>query len=315
MDLIVEDDRESARSSIARLLEGTQHEYHAQKRYVRKDGSIVWANASVSLVPGTESMAPMLVRIVEDITERKRTEGELAKAQVELARVMRVTTMGELAASIAHEVNQPLAAVVANGHACLRLLAAQIRDEQEVRDAVQEIIRDANRASAVIARIRGFLKREDAHKASVRVDEVIGDVLSLVRDAARSCDVSLRAETAVDVPPVMADRVQFQQVILNLAMNGIEAMSSVTGQPRLLEVRAVRFGPDAVLVAVRDSGVGVDPEHGDRIFDAFYTTKPEGMGMGLAISRSIVEAHGGRLWVTPNDGPGATFQFTLPTGP
>jgi signal transduction histidine kinase len=228
--------------------------------------------------------------------------------------VTRVTTMGELAASIAHEVNQPLAAVVANGHACLRWLAAEPPNEQEANDAVQRIIRDANRASEVISRIRGFLKRGEPQRTLVHVDEVIGEVISLVQDKARTHGVSIRGEAAADLPPVVADRVQVQQVILNLVMNAIEAMSPVTEQPRVLAVGADKYRADAVRVAIRDSGVGLDPQHRARIFDAFYTTKPEGMGMGLAISSSIVEAHGGRLWATPNDGPGETFQFTLPIG-
>ncbi|MAZ09936.1 MAG: histidine kinase [Sutterellaceae bacterium] len=309
-----EDDRETSRSRITKLVAGKVNRYHVQRRYERRDGGIVWANAGVSLIPSTESRAPMLLQIVEDITERKRAEEKLAAAQNELVCVTRVTTMGELAASIAHEVNQPLAAVVANGHACLRWLAAETPNEQEVHDAVQLIIRDANRASDVISRIRGFLQRKGPHRTEVHLDEVIGNVISLVHDKARTHGVSLSVRSAADLPPVMADRVQLQQVVLNLVMNAIDAMSSVTEQPRILEVGVDRYRADAVLVAVRDSGVGLDPQHRDRIFDAFYTTKSEGMGMGLAISSSIIEAHGGRLWATPNEGPGETFQFTLPIG-
>lgn len=309
-----EDDRETSRSRITKLVAGKVNRYHVQRRYERRDGGIVWANAGVSLIPSTESRAPMLLQIVEDITERKRAEEKLAAAQNELVCVTRVTTMGELAASIAHEVNQPLAAVVANGHACLRWLAAEPPNEQEAHEAVQRIIRDANRASDVISRIRGFLKRGGPHRTQVHVGEMIDDVISLVQDAARTHGVSLHVKSAADLPPVVADRVQLQQVILNLVMNAIDAMSSVTEQPRILEVGVDRYRADAVLVAVRDSGVGLDPQHRDRIFDAFYTTKSEGMGMGLAISSSIIEAHGGRLWATPNEGPGETFQFTLPIG-
>jgi PAS domain S-box-containing protein len=312
MEITPEHDRENTRSRIAQLLGGTLQEYHLQKSYRRRDGSTVWANTSVSLIPGTDSMAPMLIGIVEDITERKRAEEALAEAQAELARVTRVTAMGELAASIAHEVNQPLAAVVANGHACLRWLAAEPSNVHEANAAVQRIIRDANRASGVISRIRGFLKRGAPHRSQVQVGDVIAEVIGLLQDEARAHGVSLRAKTAARLVPVVADRVQLQQVILNLVMNAIEAMIPISERPRVLEVAANNYRADAVLVAVRDSGVGLDPRHRDRIFDAFYTTKPEGMGMGLAISRSIVEAHGGRLWATPNDGPGETFQFTLP---
>jgi signal transduction histidine kinase len=243
---------------------------------------------------------------------RQRAEDALAEAKAELARMARVTTMGELAASIAHEINQPLTAVVINGNACRRWLAAEPANMQEANEALQRIIRDANRASDVITRIRGFLRRGEQRQTRLDVNEVIGEVIGLVQGEARTNGVSLQVEAAADLPVVVADRVQLQQVVLNLVMNAIEAMGSITGRARILEVWTEARDPDAVLVAVRDSGVGLDPEHRDRIFDAFYTTKSEGMGMGLAISRSIVEAHGGRLWATPNAGPGETFQFTLP---
>ncbi|MNE22601.1 Sensor histidine kinase TmoS [compost metagenome] len=285
-----------------------------QRRYEHRDGSVIWANVGVSLIPGSEGGAPMLLQVVEDITERKRAEQALADAQNELACVTRVTAMGELAASIAHEVNQPLAAVVANGHAAQRWLKVETPNEQEVHDAIQRIIRDANRASEVIARIRGFLKRKGPDRTQVHLEEVIGDVISLVRDKARTHGVSLSVRSAAGLPPVMADRVQLQQVVLNLVMNAIDAMSSVSGREPVLEIEADQIGPDTVRVTVRDSGGGLEPQDRLRIFDAFYTTKPEGLGMGLAISSSIVEAHGGRLWATPNEGPGETFQFTLPIG-
>jgi len=257
----------------------------------------------------------MLVAIAEDITERKRAEEALAQSQNELARVTRVSTLGELAASIAHEVNQPLVAVAANADALLRWMAVQPPNEQEAHDAIQRIIRDVNRASEVIARIRSFLKRGEPHRTQVQIEDVICDVIVLVQAEARTHSVSLRHTPAYEVPSVLADRVQLQQVILNLVVNALEAMSTVTGAPRVVEIGASKHEAEAVLVAVRDSGVGLDPHNRDRIFDAFHTTKPEGMGMGLAISRSIVEAHGGRLWATPNDGPGETFQFTLPVDP
>ena len=309
-----EDDRETTRSRITLLVTGKINGYHVQRRYERRDGSIVWANAGVSLIPGTDSRAPMLLRIVEDITGRKQAEEKLAAAQNDLECVTRVTTMGELAASIAHEVNQPLAAIVTNGHACLRWLAAETPNEQEVHDAVQRIIRDANRASDVISRIRGFLQKKGPHRTEVHLNEVINDAISLVHDKARTHHVSLSVRLAADLPPVMADRVQLQQVVLNLLMNAIDAMSSVTGLEQVLDIGADKYHPDTVLVTVRDSGIGLEPQQRVRIFEAFYTTKPEGLGMGLAISSSIVEAHGGRLWATPNDGPGETFQFTLPIG-
>lgn len=308
-----EHDREATHSHIEQLRSGALREYHLEKRYERKDGSVVWANTSVSMIPGTEKVEPMLVGIVEDITERKRAEDALAQAQIELARVTRVTAMGELVASIAHEVNQPLAAIVTNGHASLRWLAAEPSNIKEANAAVQHIIRDANRASGVISRIRGFIKRGEPHRTEVDVIEAIADVTGLLRDAARSVGVSLSGKSETGLPPVVVDRVQLQQVILNLLMNAIEATTTVaTERPRTVYVWADRCSPDEIRISVRDFGAGLDEQHMNQIFDAFYTTKPTGMGMGLTISRSIVESHGGRLWVTQNEGPGVTFRFTLP---
>jgi signal transduction histidine kinase len=217
-----------------------------------------------------------------------------------------------LAASIAHEVNQPLAAVVTNGNACLRWLVAQTPNLYEAREAVQRIIRDGHRAGDVIQRVRALLKKTGPQKAWLDINDVIHEVLTIAHSEVRRHGVSLRTELATGLPPVMGDRIQLQQVILNLVMNGMEAMSSVADRSRELLILSGIPGPQGILVAVRDSGIGLDTQTLDRIFDAFYTTKPEGMGMGLSISRTIIEAHGGRLWATPHDGPGATFQFTLP---
>ncbi len=309
-----EEDHATMQARIARLVAGEVREYHLQRRYQRQDGHVVWANTSVSVIPATRSTPRMLVVVAEDITERKRAAEALAKAQNELARVARVSTLGELAASIAHEVNQPLAAVVANGHACLRWLNAQPPNEDEAEAAVQRIVRDANRASDVIARIRGFLKRSEFLPSRVDLDEVIGEVIGLVQAEARARSVLLRHAAVRDLPTVLVDRVQLQQVILNLVMNALEAMNSTEGASRVLELSVRRNEmDDTVLVEVRDTGMGIGPADRERIFDAFHTTKPEGMGMGLAISRSIVEAHGGQLWATPNEDCGETFHFTLPT--
>ena len=201
---------------------------------------------------------------------------------------------------------------VANGHACARWLAAKPPNLPEANEAVQRIVRDANRASEIVSRIRTFLKRGAPHRTELDLGEVVREVIGMVQGEARARNVSLRVEAAADLPPVVADRVALQQVILNLVMNAIEAMSAVEERDRVVEVGADKHGADAVRVAVRDSGVGLDPKRRNRIFDAFYTTKPEGMGMGLAISRSIVETHGGRLWATANEIAGETFQFTLP---
>jgi PAS domain S-box-containing protein len=247
--------------------------------------------------------------------ERKRAEGALREAQAELAHVTRVMTIGELAASIAHEINQPLAAVVTNGNACLRWLGSATPNLDEAREAVTRIIRDGNRASDVIGRIRALVKKSDTEKAYLDINEVIRDVVGLMQSEIQKNGVVLRMELGTDLPRVLGDRVQLQQVILNLVMNGIEAMSAVTDRGRDLLIRSTQQPEDIVLVAVRDAGTGLQPENLDQLFKAFFTTKPKGMGMGLAISRSIIEAHGGRLWAVANDGPGATFQFTLLKGP
>lgn len=307
------EDRASTQERVDRLVAGEVRQYHLQRRFQRKDGAVAWANTSVSLIPGTPDAKQMLVVVAEDITEQKRAEQALARAKHELAQVTRVSTLGELAASIAHEVNQPLAAIVTNGHACVRWLDARPADPLEAKAAADRIIRDANRAGEVITRIRNFLRRGESLRGPVDVPEVVDDVIGLVRTEAQAQRVTLRHAPAHGIPRVVADRVEVQQVLLNLVMNGLEAINRGPGSSRLLEIRVHRLEGDGVGVAVRDSGVGIAPALRDRVFDAFHTTKRGGMGMGLAISRSIVEAHGGRLWVTPNEGPGVTFSFTLPT--
>ena len=252
--------------------------------------------------------------------ERKRTEDELRRseaslreAQSELARVTRLTTMGEMVASIAHEVNQPLAGIVTNANASLRWLAGGSPNLAEAREAIRRIVRDGNRAGVVTRRIRALYTKTDAAKERLDVNETIGEVVVLTESQARRNRVILQTQLAANLPPVMGDRVQLQQVLLNLMLNGIEAMSTVEDRPRELVIRTQRSeGNDAVCVAVQDSGIGVDPKSGERIFDAFHTTKPDGLGLGLSISRSIVQDHGGRLSAVSNDGPGATFQFWVP---
>ena len=241
----------------------------------------------------------------------RKAEEVLRETQSALAHVTRVMTMGELAASIAHEVNQPLAGVVINGNACLRWLAGESPNLAEAREAAQRIIRDGTRASEIISRIRALAKKTSTPTERVDLNEAIREVLALCQGEARKHHVELRAHVAGDLPPVRGDRVLIQQVVLNLVMNGIEAMRDVQDHPRELVIQA-RGEADQVRVAVHDSGIGLAPQSPERIFDALYTTKPGGLGMGLSISRSIVENHGGRLAVVAQDGPGATFEFTLP---
>jgi PAS domain S-box-containing protein len=248
---------------------------------------------------------------IRDISERKQTQQSLQMTQMELARVSRLTTMGELAASIAHEVNQPLTAVTNNSSACLRLLAASNLKPEVLRRALEEIVADGTRASAVIARIRAFIKKAPAEKSELHINEVIQEVLTLADRELYENRVLLERQLTQALPLVLADRVQMQQVVLNLVMNGIEAMIPVTDQPRSLRVESRVDESGDILVAVRDSGTGLG-SGADHVFTPFFTTKANGMGMGLSISRSLIENHGGRLWATPNFPIGAVFSFTLP---
>jgi PAS domain S-box-containing protein len=286
--------------------------YELEFRIVRSDGTVRHVHSTGHPLFNEAGELSEVIGTVMDITERVRANRNLVKTQAELAHVTRVITLGELTASIAHEVNQPLAAVVTNAQACARWLAMEPANLSEANDAVQRIVRDANRASSVISRIRAFVKRTEQPRTPVNVNDVINEALSLVQGEARTQGVAFQVEASAGLPQVTADRVEVQQVILNLVVNGIEAMGSMNSESKVLTIGTACYGADAILVTVRDSGAGLAPHTRDRIFDAFFTTKPQGMGMGLAISRSIVEAHGGRIWATPNSGPGETFQFTLP---
>ncbi|MBP2233672.1 PAS domain S-box-containing protein [Sinorhizobium kostiense] len=250
-----------------------------------------------------------------DIEDRKRAEEALQKAQAELAHVTRVTTMGALTSSIAHEVNQPLAAVVTNANAALRWLASQPPDIDEVRETLHRILRDGQRAGEVIGRVRALLKKTPIVSMQVDLNALIEDTIALVHGEVRRHRILVRTELAHDLPPVTGDRVQLQQVVLNLLMNGIDAMKKVTDGRRELLISSSLEAAGCVLVAVQDTGAGLEPESSERVFEAFYTTKAEGLGMGLAICRSIIEAHGGRLWAGANDPSGAVFQFRLPSEP
>jgi PAS domain S-box-containing protein len=287
-----------------------------EKEYIRKDGSRVPVLVARALFEWKPDEG---VSFVIDMTDRKRAEERLraseqrfVDAQMELAHVTRITTLGELAASIAHEVNQPLAAVVANAEASLRWLRRATPDLDEACRSVEWIINDGNRASEVIRRVRALANKTEIEKVPLDVNEIIREVITLVQRELIGHRVSLQMELAPALPPVLGDRVQLQQVIINLVMNGAEAMQSVTDRPRELVIRSCQDDTRQVLVGVTDCGVGISAGNADRLFDAFFTTKSGGMGMGLSICRSIMEAHDGRLWATANAPRGATFQFTLP---
>ena len=311
--LTLVEDRAAMRERLRRLLGGEVRDCRLQRRFHQQDGSVVWANTSVSVIPASGTQAPMLLVLAEDITEQKLAERSLARARHELARVTRASSLGELAASIAHEVNQPLAAVVTNGHAGLRWLDASPPDEAEARLALQRIIRDASRAGEVITRIRNFLRRTEPVRQAVQLPAVIQEVLALVRAESQNQQVSVRS--ALDdatLPPVWGDAVQLQQVILNLVMNALESIARTGAGQGSVTISGRLDPPDTLRIDVRDSGAGIEPAAMARIFEAFYTSKSEGMGMGLAISQSIVDAHGGRLWASANLDGGATFHLTLP---
>jgi len=244
--------------------------------------------------------------------EHQRAEDELRRTQGQLAHVARVTTMGELTASIAHEVNQPLGAIVGNADICLDWLAGEHPDLWKIAEALEDISRDGHRASEVIRRIRGLAKKQLPQKITLDINEVAREAQELVNHEANMRGVTLLTEFAAELPAVSGDRVQLQQVLLNLLMNGMDAMSTTERQQRRLTIGTTRKGGQA-LVAVCDCGVGIEQAQADQVFKAFHSTKSGGMGMGLAISRSIIEAHGGRLWLEANSGPGVTFKFTLPS--
>jgi len=290
-----------------------------EKEYFRKDGS----RAPVLVGAASLENETYAVAFVLDLNERKRAEAEARESehryreiQRELAHANRVATMGQLTASIAHEVNQPIAATVTNAHAGLRWLRAQRPDIEEARQAFGRIVENGNRAGEVISRIRALIKKAPPRKDGVMINDAILEVVALTHGEAVKNSVSVRTQLAEGLPIIEGDRegdrVQLQQVILNLVINAIEAMSEMNEAPRELLLITEKAEPDGVLVAVRDSGPGLAPEALERLFDAFYTTKPDGMGMGLSICRSIIEAHGGRLWASANPAGGAVFQFTLP---
>jgi C4-dicarboxylate-specific signal transduction histidine kinase len=286
--------------------EDFEHEY----RLVMPDGSVkhvrVVAQAMRDQAGGLEFAGAVM-----DVTAAIKADEAMRQAQEDLAHVSRVTTMGEMAASIAHEVDQPLSGVVINANACLRFLGGESPNLDEVRDGLQAIARDGRRASEVTARIRTLASRTPSEKQPLDINAVVREVVAIAEGEARRTCAKVRTELAANLPRVLGDSVLLQQVVLNLLLNGLDAMSAVDDHPRELTIRTDTEGADRVRVAVRDSGVGIDPDHARRMFDAFYSTKRGGLGMGLSISRTIVEQHGGRLWAAPNDGPGTTFYFTV----
>ena len=307
------DDLPADLAQFERVLVGDIDGYSLDKRWIRKDGTLVYSIMAARAVRRADGTVDYLVGLVQDITARKSAEESLLRLQADLAHVSRMATMGELTSSIAHEIKQPLAAITTNAQACARWLAQEPSNIQEATAAVARIVRDASRASEVVSRIRAFIQRREMQSSRLDLAEVTREALSMTESEIRRHGVSLSVALAPKLAPVIGDRVQVQQVILNLITNAIEAMDPVSGRKLTLAVTVDRYKTSELRVAVSDTGVGLNTDQRGHVFDAFNTTKPCGMGMGLAISRSIIEAHHGELWVTDNDGPGVTFQFTLPT--
>lgn len=298
------------RSAFEAVLE-RDGEWAGELTQTARDGGKIIVESRHLLVNDADGRR-LVLETNRDITDRKATQESLQQAQANLARVNRVMLVGEMTSSIAHEVNQPIAASVTNAGACLRWLAAQPPDMEKARQALERIVRDGSRAAEVIGRVRALVKKVPPRTDLFDFNGAILEVIALAQIELEKHSVELRTHLSKDLPLVPADRVQMQQVMLNLIVNAIDAMSGVGDRPRELVVGSGRSDPNDVLIEVRDSGPGLDPADLNRLFDSFFTTKPEGMGMGLSISRSIVDAHGGRLWATPNEPHGAIFQFTLP---
>jgi PAS domain S-box-containing protein len=315
---VVPEDVAQAKADVEAALRG-EREYFSEFKVRQADGAIRIIRAVAQIIRDADRKPVRMVGINRDVTdlisaerERARANEAVHAAQAELAQVARLTTMGELAASIAHEISQPLAAVVSYGNGALRWLAQDPPNLGETKAALKGVVEAGNRAGEVLVRIRELLKHRKPEYASLDVNEAIRDVLALTGSALRSRSVAVQAKLAADLPLALGDRVQLQQVIMNLAMNGADAMGSVVDRPRVLRVESKVNGEGSIVVKIEDSGTGIEEAIRHRIFDPLFTTKPAGMGMGLSICRRIIEAHGGRLSASPGTPHGTEFQFTIP---
>src|ERR1700761_5285035 len=305
-------DLREGRPALALREAAAKGRYEEEGWLLRKDGSRFRANTILTSLHDQQGKLIGFAKITRDLTESRQAEEAVQAAQAHLARMARVTTLGELTASIAHEINQPLAAIVNNANASRRILANPAPDLEEVRQAVDDIAKAGTRAGEIISRVRSLLKKTAPERRPLDINQVIREVLALIPKELENQHVSVEMELEAVPPPVLGDRVQLQQVLLNLIMNGMEAMSSVSDRPRVLMLQS-HARASALEVTVQDSGTGLDPRHVTHLFDTFFTTKSTGMGMGLSISRAIIEAHRGRLWASPNRAAhGAAFHFSLP---
>jgi PAS domain S-box-containing protein len=311
LDVTAEEDLDVTQMRLTELQQGDRRHYETLKQFRRKDGTIIWGHSYVSAVRDGASRPKMFIGTVIDVTEAKRAQDALRETQSRLEHVTRLTTMHAVTASIAHEVSQPLAAIVTAGKAALNWLRKSPPDVAEAADMVGRIISDGHRASQVVSSVRTMFKKDEHAKVHLDVNKVIEEVLALLRGELNSRRISVRAELGQGLPCISADRVQLQQVVLNLVMNAGEAMDAVPAGGRVLTIRSEACAPNEVIIAVEDSGPGIDRKDIARIFDAFFTTKPQGMGMGLSICRSIIESHGGRLWVSGRCPHGSIFYVKL----
>ena len=304
------EDRAKWQGAIDRAVAETSH-YEVEFRILLPDGTVKYLHTVGHPVLNPSGDLVEFVGSSTDITERKRAEESLRQAQADLVRVSRVTTMGELTASLAHEVNQPIGAASTNANTCLRWLAGDTPNIEEARAAAMRIVKDSKRAAEIISRVRQLFRKGSSQRQLVDVNEIIREMIVLLRGETTRYNILIGTDLAADLPQVLADRVQLQQVLMNLMINGIEAMKDADGT-RELAIRSQLVQNEEVIVSVSDSGVGLPPQQMEQIFNAFFTTKPHGTGMGLRISRSIIESHGGRLWAANNSPRGASFYFALP---
>jgi PAS domain S-box-containing protein len=282
-----------------------------EARTIRKDGGVLWARVTAKFVQWGAS-EPIFLISCEDVTQRKEAEEALRQAYADLARASRITIIGELTASLAHEVNQPITAAVANANACLRWLATDTPDLEEVRAAAEAIVRNGARAAEIIDRTRRLFEKGAPQREPIEIGDIVRETVFLLGGELSRHGVSIRTFPAASVFQIEADRVQLQQVLMNLILNAIEAMKEVEGR-REIAIKSQIASEEHIVVSVSDTGVGLPAEKAEHLFDTFVTTKPHGTGMGLSISRSIISAHGGRLWAEPNEPCGAVFRFTLPS--
>lgn len=312
LDISIEDEREINRTLFLELQQGRRQNYEIVKRLKRKDGGVIWTRIYTFAVHARDFTSGMYFGLVIDITESKKAEQALLVAQSELARMSQLTTMGAMAASLAHEINQPMAAIVTQAQAGIRWLSRATPDFEEATTSFRRIIESAERVSKIINGIRTMFKTESGEKTEIEINDVVLEVLSMAEGELQRGGILVQTELAEHLPPVHAERIQLQQVVFNLISNAVEAMLLVTDRPRLLILKSEPHAADAVLITVKDTGPGIAPEDVDRIFAPFVTTKSNGMGMGLAICRSIVEAHTGRIWVTADELHGSVFRVLLP---